>query len=185
MGMKRAHTCLKRDEVVKLIGTGRGFLLGGISHIIQLAVGVCRGKQTHGITEREICTSGQGWLWETRQRRDRRSCVHAPVSSALRKGLCSRASHPHQGCKAMPAEASPCHKSNGAGSWIHSLPSMPSIPSPGFSPFPLPGGFSALWAGNARGVCVCVTAQRHGNGGEGGLRLLPPPHASGAPARAQ
>lgn len=47
MGMNRAHTCLKRDEVIKLIGTGRGFLLGGISHIIQLAVRVCRGKQTH------------------------------------------------------------------------------------------------------------------------------------------
>lgn len=57
MGMTRAHTCLKRDEVIKLIGAGRGFLLGGISHIIQLAVRVCRGRETQAaITEREICT---------------------------------------------------------------------------------------------------------------------------------
>lgn len=55
--MNRAHTCLKRDEVVKLIRTGRGFLLGGISHIIQLAVRVCRGKETHSWNhERKICT---------------------------------------------------------------------------------------------------------------------------------
>lgn len=44
-GVSSIRTCLKRDEVIKFIRTGRGFLLGGISHIIQLAVGVCRGKE--------------------------------------------------------------------------------------------------------------------------------------------
>lgn len=81
--------------------------------------------------------------------------------------------------------ASPCHKSykaprcsDGAGSWIHPYPSMPSIPFLSFFPISVScillffsqKALILLWAGNAWDVCV--TAKCHGNGGEGRLQLL-------------